>query len=73
MKEKDHWFHANTSEDCGWEEKKELWDGKRFLQLSWFWDPDQKWTLPTFAQTKGVNMSFLPQKWRMNLLFQAQD
>ena len=49
MKEKDHWFYANTSEDWGWEKKKELWDGKRFSQLSWFWDPDQNWTLPTFC------------------------
>lgn len=49
MKEKDHWFYANTSEEWGCEDKKELWDGKRFSQLSWFWDPDQNWTLPTFC------------------------
>ena len=27
--------------------KCEIWDGKRFADLSWFWDPDQKWLLPT--------------------------
>lgn len=41
MKEKDHWFYENSSEDWGCEMKKEIWDGKRFSQLSWFWDADQ--------------------------------
>ena len=49
MKEKDHWFYENSSEDWGWEIKKELWDGKRFSQLSWFWNPDESWTLPVFC------------------------
>lgn len=25
---------------------KELWDGSRFNELAWFWDPDSKWMLP---------------------------
>lgn len=25
---------------------KEIWDGKRFAELSWFWDPDKEWLLP---------------------------
>lgn len=49
MKEKDHWFYENSSEDWGWEIKKELWNGKRFSQLSWFWNPDESWTLPVFC------------------------
>ena len=49
MKEKDHWFYENSSEDWGCEIKKEIWDGKRFSQLSWFWDADHNWTLPAFC------------------------
>ena len=40
-KEKDHWLHGK-----GFNIKKELWDGKRFAELSWFWDPTYEWTLP---------------------------
>jgi len=25
----------------------EIWDGSRFSELSWFWDPTQQWLLPT--------------------------
>ena len=25
----------------------EIWDGERFSKLSWFWDPEQQWLLPT--------------------------
>ena len=25
---------------------KEVWDGSRFNELAWFWDPDLKWMLP---------------------------
>lgn len=31
---KEHWLNRNE----GWHTKKELWDGKRFAELSWFWD-----------------------------------
>ena len=27
-------------------ELKEVWDGSRFNELAWFWDPDSKWMLP---------------------------
>ena len=26
--------------------RKEIWDGKRFAELSWFWDPEEVWLLP---------------------------
>lgn len=42
-KEKDHWLHANTSEDWGWEKKKELWDGKRST-----WSRDQNYDYRNF-------------------------
>jgi hypothetical protein len=41
--EKEHWLHRDTS----WPLKKEFWDGKRWLDLQWFWDPDKTWPLPT--------------------------
>lgn len=24
----------------------EIWDGKRFAEISWFWDPNKRWLLP---------------------------
>ena len=30
----------------GWMPRKEIWDGKRFAELLWFWDPDEEWLLP---------------------------
>ena len=41
--EKNHWL-AN-GKDC--QLKKELWNGKRWSELEWFWSPDSTWTLPT--------------------------
>lgn len=61
MKEKDHWFYENSSEDWGWEIKKELWNGKRFSQLSWFWNPDESWTHLFSVQIKNADLSFLIQ------------
>lgn len=40
-RERDHWLDGN-----GWWPRKELWDGSRFSDLSWFWNPDQEWLLP---------------------------
>ena len=40
--EKEHWLGVLG----GWNPKKEIWDGKRFGEMSWFWDPNAKWTLP---------------------------
>ena len=41
--EKDRWLNA----DKGSTVKREIWDGDRFCELSWFWDPVKKWILPT--------------------------
>ena len=47
-REKDHWFHIfERGQTKGWPIKKELWDGKRFSQYSWFFDEDIEWLLPT--------------------------
>lgn len=40
---KDHWLANGVN--CRL--KKELWDGKRWSELEWFWNPDSTWTLPT--------------------------
>lgn len=34
--EREHWLGRTTS----WPLKKEMWDGKRWLDLQWFWDQD---------------------------------
>ena len=43
-KEKTHWQRTNTEEP--WYPIKEMWDGTRFAELSWFWDPNKHWLLP---------------------------
>ena len=44
-RDRDHWLYQSSSTSTHL--KCEIWDGKRFADLSWFWDPDQKWLLPT--------------------------
>ena len=41
--EKDRWLNAEKGSAV----KQEIWDGDRFCELSWFWDPAKKWILPT--------------------------
>ena len=48
--DKDHWINGS---DNGWGIKKEVWDGSRFSELSWFWNPDKSWCLPTRCNTEG--------------------
>ena len=43
-KEKDHWLNSTD-----YNIKKEIWDGSRFAELSWFWDPLCEWTLPVLC------------------------
>ena len=31
--------------------KREVWDGDRFYDLSWFWDPNEVWCLPARCKT----------------------
>jgi hypothetical protein len=52
-KEKEHWFRRTE----GWPLKKEVWDGDRFADLSWFFDPESEWCLPvrcTTANCKNI-------------------
>ena len=30
-----------------WHLKKEIWDGNRWSELQWFWNPESVWALPT--------------------------
>ena len=41
-RDRGHWLNRPE----GWMPRKEIWDGKRFAELSWFWDPDKEWLLP---------------------------
>ena len=50
-REKEHWLNRNK----GWHVKKELWDGERFAELSWFWDPNTEYCLPVRCQYPGCN------------------
>ena len=41
--EKEHWLENIE----GWHLKKEIWDGNRWFELHWFWNPESVWALPT--------------------------
>jgi hypothetical protein len=51
--EKDHWLPEEMKEGWGWHLKKELWDGTRFADLSYFWNPNATWILPVRCQFEG--------------------
>lgn len=51
--EKDHWILPEMKHGWGFPVKKELWDGKRFAQLSYFWDPEEAWGLPARCPQLG--------------------
>lgn len=46
-KEREHWLRSNVTKP--WFPIKEMWDGTRFAEMSWFWDPQAKWLLPMFC------------------------
>ena len=50
--EKDHWLHHEGA--CF--PLKEIWDGERFSEVSWFWDPGCGWVLPVrcTVPVKGI-------------------
>lgn len=52
-KEKSHWLPEERTEGWGWEPKKEFWDGTRFAELAYFWDPEVEWTLPVKCPVNG--------------------
>jgi len=41
--QKDNWLNGQNNG----EHMNEIWNGSRFYELSWFWDPTQQWLLPT--------------------------
>ena len=43
--EKEHWLHHEGP----WFPLKEIWDGSRFSEVSWFWDSDSEWFVPNFS------------------------
>ena len=36
---------------------KEVWDGSRFNELSWFWNPESEWMLPCRCECCGIVIS----------------
>lgn len=48
--EKEHWINGGNG---GWSIKKEVWDGTRFSELAWFWNPDETWCLPARCVRQG--------------------
>ena len=51
--DKQHWLNVQG----GWHIKNEIWDGSRFGELSWFWDPSQEWITPVRCPTCKVIVS----------------
>lgn len=45
-KERNHWLPPERKDGWGWSPKKEFWDGTRFAELAYFWDPNSEWILP---------------------------
>ena len=44
--QRDHWLPPDRKTGWGYGLKKEFWDGKRFAELAYFWNPDEEWVLP---------------------------
>ena len=44
--QRDHWLPPDRKTGWGYGVKKEFWDGKRFAELAYFWNPDEEWVLP---------------------------
>ena len=51
--ERDHWLGKTES----WPLKREVWDGQRWVDLQWFWDPDKTWPLPSLCPSCGIPVS----------------
>ena len=51
--EKDHWLGQENLEGWGFQSKSEIWDGRRFAELQWFWNPEEEWQLPTKCDNCG--------------------
>lgn len=51
--EKGHWLQGQGPNFT----LKEVWDGSRFNELNWFWNPESEWMLPVNASS--VEMSLI--------------
>lgn len=45
-RDKHHWLPDESRVGWGWPQKHELWDGTRWAELSYFWNPNKAWYLP---------------------------
>jgi hypothetical protein len=52
-KEREHWLGKNDT----WPLKNQIWDGKRWLELQWFWDPNKTWVIPCCCEYCGNTIS----------------
>ena len=43
--QREHWLGREES----WPLKQEFWDGQRWIDIQWFWDPSKVWPLPTLC------------------------
>lgn len=50
--QKDHWMHERNDRT---HTKNEVWDGSRFAELSWFWNPEVEWLLPARCINQECN------------------
>lgn len=55
--EKDHWLNKENNNVWGWTHKNEIWDGTRFSELSYFWNPDNEFVLPVYCPHCGIVIS----------------
>ena len=51
--EKDHWLGQENQDGWGFTCKSEIWDGRRFSELQWFWNPEEEWQLPAKCDNCG--------------------
>ena len=72
MKEKDHWFHENSSEDWGWEIKKQPWVARGFPSYHGTGTQMKVGLYVFFAQMKNADLSFVLWMWRKSHFFPTQ-
>ena len=49
-KGRSHWLNRDGESGEAFFPLREIWDGTRFAELSWFWDPRKSWPLPIFCK-----------------------
>ena len=77
--EKEHWLDVNNEYD-GYLPKKEIWDGNRFSELAWFWNPSSQWLLParcplcrTVIPAEDTNGDFRFNEEAVNVLIKCPE